>query len=54
MIRTVEAIVDDTGELRLSAPLRISGSHRPQAFAIAVDTVKAARRLTDLVQRLCP
>lgn len=28
MIRTVEAIVDDTGEVRLSEPLRMSGPHR--------------------------
>ena len=28
MIRTIEATVDDTGQVRLAEPLRISGPHR--------------------------
>lgn len=28
MIRTVEAIVDDSGQVRLTEPLCVSGSHR--------------------------
>jgi hypothetical protein len=28
MIKTIEAIVDDSGQVRLAEPLRIKGSHR--------------------------
>jgi hypothetical protein len=28
MIRTIEAIVDDSGQVRLTEPLHIAGSHR--------------------------
>ncbi len=41
MIRTVEAIVDDTGEVRLSEPLRISGSHRALVTVLDEPPVEA-------------
>jgi hypothetical protein len=28
MIRTIEATIDDSGQVRLAEPLRVSGSHR--------------------------
>lgn len=28
MIRTIEAIIDDSGRVKLAEPLRVSGSHR--------------------------
>lgn len=41
MIRTVEAIVDDTGEVRLSEPLRISGPHRALVTVLDEPPVEA-------------
>lgn len=28
MIRTIEAIIDDSGQVRLAEPLRVTGPHR--------------------------
>lgn len=41
MIRTVEAIVDDTGEVRLSEPLRMSGPHRALVTVLDEPPVEA-------------
>lgn len=58
MIRTIEAIIDDSGKVQLAEPLRITGTHR--ALVIILNELPAETLETALLSEsglsdwLCP